>query len=323
VVLGTVPRMTLDLTSVQRRTLHDLVDVDGGALFDLQLESRLRERIEREVGPFAPPTPLRLSKERLNDLGRCQGLFSALVAGEGEPFRYGARSARGTLVHKAIELEVGSRTRFDPHELATGAAARLEDDRQFGAYWAQLDDLDRDGLLMEAVRTLESFRASFPPLHEVRRLLAPVSEHWLEASFASGSVTILGKVDLVLNRPDPVRATRVLIDLKSGRAWPDHPEDMRLYALLYTLRYGVPPFRVATLFLDSGQPQSETVTEETLEHAADRVIGAIRTMAVISEGPALQLRAGPHCRRCPRRPLCPTAAQAERGGGALDPTVMN
>ena len=61
-------------------------------------------------------------------------------------------------------------------------------------------------------------------------------------------------MDLLLNPPDPLVATRVLVDLKSGRAWPDHPEDMRLYALLYTLRYGVPPYRVATLFLGSTQP---------------------------------------------------------------------
>jgi len=35
------------------------------------------------------------------------------------------------------------------------------------------------------------------------------------------------------------------IDLKTGGAYPEYPEDMRFYALLLTLRFGVPPYRAA------------------------------------------------------------------------------
>ena len=119
-------------------------------------------------------------------------------------------------------------------------------------------------------------------------------------------------MDLVLNRPDPIRSTRVLIDLKTGRAWPDHPEDMRLYALLYTLRYGVAPFRVATLFLSSGVPQVELVTEEVLERAADRVAAAVRVAATLAAGGSPELRPGPHCGRCPRQEGCPALASHMR-----------
>jgi PD-(D/E)XK nuclease superfamily protein len=302
--------MELQLTSVQRRTLVDLVDVGEGRAFEPGLDQRLRLRIESaiEEGGLQPRSPVRLWKERLNDLARCQGLFGALMAGEGEPFRYGLRSAEGTLVHKAIELEAGSSRALDPHELAGRAAICLEDDRQFAPYWDGLDGLDRDRLLMAAVQTLESFRTSFPPLGSLRRELVPVCEHWLEASVLGGRITVVGKVDLMLNRPDPVRSTRVLIDLKTGRAWPDHPEDMRLYALLYTLRYGVPPFRVATLFLSSGVPQAELVSEEVLEHAADRLAAAVRTSIALAAGAAPELRPGPHCGRCPRRSSCPAVA---------------
>ncbi len=128
-------------------------------------------------------------------------------------------------------------------------------------------------------------------------------------------MTVVGKVDLMLNRPDPARGTRILIDLKTGRAWPDHPEDMRLYALLYTLRYGVPPYRVATLFLGSGSAQAELVTEQTLDRAADRVVTAVRTAAEMSNGGRPELRPGPHCARCPRRPSCPALRQAGGEGG--------
>src|SRR5204863_9555517 len=204
---------------------------------------------------------------------------------------------------------IGSRGPADPHELADRAAGALAGDRQFGPYWAGLDDLERDGLLMRTVQTLESFRASFPPFHLLRRAILPVCEHWLEATFAGGAVTVVGKVDLMLNRPDPARGTRVLIDLKTGRAWPDHAEDMRLYALLYTLRYGVPPYRVATLFLGSGSAQAELVTEQTLDRAADRVIGAVQAAARVSNGASPELRPGAHCARCPRRPSCPALRQ--------------
>ena len=290
--------------------MRDLVDVGEGGVFDPGLEQRLRRRIESaiHVDGFRLAAPVRLWKERLNDLSRCQGLFAAHLAREGEPFRYGRRSAEGTLVHKAIELEAGSSRAFDPHELAGRAATSLEEDRQFAPFWNGLDELARDGLLMSAVQTLESFRASFPPLGALRRDLVPVCEHWLEASVLDGAVTVVGKVDLVLNRPDPVRSTRVLIDLKTGRAWPDHPEDMRLYALLYTLRYGVPPFRVATLFLSSGVPQCELVNEKVLERAADRVAAAVRTATGLASGAQPDLRPGPHCSRCPRRATCPALA---------------
>jgi hypothetical protein len=51
---------------------------------------------------------------------------------------------------------------------------------------------------------------------------------------------------------------------------------MRFYALLLALRFGVPPYRVATLYLDSGEWQAEDVDARVLERAADRVVEAER-----------------------------------------------
>jgi hypothetical protein len=304
--------MDLELTSVQRRTLHELVDVGSGSSFPEGIEHRLRERIEEGILPFLGGSPIRLSKQRVNDLARCEGLFQSWLLGDGEPFRYGLRAAHGTLVHKAIELEIGSTASLDPRRLAERSARKLESDRPFTSFWSELDGLDRDQPLMSTVRVLESFRASFPPLARLRRVLAPVCEHWLEAGFAGGAVTVIGKVDLVLNQPDPVRATRVLVDLKTGRAWPDHPEDMRLYALLYTLRYGVPPYRVATLFLSSGVPQAELVGERLLEHAANRVVSAVRAAFELrARGRDPGLDPGPHCARCPRKTSCSAVPRLE------------
>jgi hypothetical protein len=85
---------------------------------------------------------------------------------------------------------------------------------------------------------------------------------------------------------------------------------MRLYALLLTLRTGVPPFRVASVFLDSGEWQAEDVSEEALFHAAGRVIQAALSWAQLAEGRPASLRPGPHCRWCPKAPSCPALVLA-------------
>jgi hypothetical protein len=295
----------VELTTVQRRTLEGLLDAGEGRSFDPAFVERLRERIASAAGQAAERGMyLRLSKERLNDHGRCDGLFRAGLAGERPPFEHSLQSAAGTLLHKCIELEIGSREERPGHVLGVAAAERLDQDRGFGRYWRGLQALDQDELVLEAVRRLELFRATFPPLRDLRRL-APIAELSVEASFAGGAVVASGRIDVVFGVPRPDRATRVLIDLKTGRAWPEHPEDMRLYALLYALRFGVPPFRVATLFLGSGDWQPEDVTESTLEHAAYRLEATIWS-AVRPVGDVV-LSPGPYCSWCPRVATCPAA----------------
>jgi hypothetical protein len=105
----------------------------------------------------------------------------------------------------------------------------------------------------------------------------------------------------------PHRAQRLLIDLKTGGAYPEHAEDNRAYALVHTLRFGVPPYRVASLFLEGGTWQVEDVHEEVLFHAADRVIAAARSAASLRAGRAEQLTPGRWCAWCPRSQRCPVA----------------
>src|SRR5213078_3093096 len=166
------------------------------------------------------------------------------------------RSAAGTLLHRALELEAGATAPVDPSSLLELAVQRLGRDRAFGAFWRQRTD---------AARAVDLFRASFPSLPAFRRRLAPTPELWLETPLAGGRVLLCGRVDLIVGQGGPRRCAggpsgRVLIDLKTGSAWPEHAEDMRFYALLFTLRVGVPPARVATMFLRSGECQVEAVS---------------------------------------------------------------
>ncbi|HEX6330757.1 MAG TPA: PD-(D/E)XK nuclease family protein [Actinomycetota bacterium] len=300
----------VELTAPQRRTLEGLIGTGERPLVPGDLVPKIRDRIEDAARGFELAEPLWLGKSNLNDLGRCPGLFDAVRSGERAPFSFTPRFAAGRLAHKSIELEVAGRADRDAHGLVAEAADRLIEDDGFRAYWDALDPLRRDETLMEAAKTLELFRATLPPLRPLRRHLAPSTEWHVRAELLGGALVLSGQLDLVLGAASPAepnRATRLAIDLKTGRAWPEHAEDMRFYALVLALRFGVPPYRVATLYLDSGQWQAEDVDTRVLGRAADRVIDAVRAAAAAQAGHPLALRPGPFCTWCPRVATCPSA----------------
>lgn len=299
------------LTDPQRRTLDRLIGIGERPVFATDLRQRLVDRIEGAARELELADGLWLGKEALNQLGRCEGRFAARLYGEDPPFEHSLNTAAGVLVHKAIEVDVGAREELDPHAIATTAAERLaEREERFAEFWHTRSAPEQDEILMDVVRKVTLFQASFPPLRELRREMAPVTELPVRAELAGGALTLSGKVDLVLGVPDrlePCRATRLAVDLKAGGAWPEYAEDMRFYALLLTLRFGVPPYRVASLFLDSGEWQAEEVSEDTLHHAADRVVAAARAARSILGGREPALTPGSWCAWCPRAFVCPSA----------------
>jgi hypothetical protein len=302
---------TLELTPAQRRTFERLIGTGERPVFPSEVVPRLRDRIEDAARGLELREPIRLGKSNLTDLARCPGLFDAVRSGERPPFAFSPRFAAGRLAHKAVELEVAGRQDRDVHGLAEEAASRLREDEAFAGFWDGLDPLRRDETLMDAAKTLELFRSTLPPLRRMRRELAPSTEWHVRAELLGGAVALSGTLDLVLGAAsvgDPSRATRLAIDLKTGRAWPEHAEDMRFYALLLALRFGVPPYRVATLYLDSGEWQAEDVDARVLDRAADRVIEAIRAAAATASGRQPTLRPGPYCTWCPRAATCPRSA---------------
>ncbi len=301
----------MELTDPQRRTLEQLIGTGERPVFSTDLVQRLRDRIEDATRELEGTDPLWLGKERLSDLERCEGTFASKVAGEGPPFTHSAASAAGVLLHRAIEVEVGSREAVDPHALAIAAAERLCDkEERFAEYWRELSALEQDDLLMQAVRGLTLFQGSFPPLRDLRRELTPATEAGMRAELLGGVLVISGKIDLLLGAPDrlqPMRGTRLAIDLKTGGAYPNYVEDNRFYALLLALRFGVPPYRVASFFLEGGTWQAEDVDEDVLFHAADRVVAAARAARALQGGRDPTLTPGPWCGWCPRLAVCPAA----------------
>jgi hypothetical protein len=299
------------LTDPQRRTLDRLIGTGERPVFATDLRQRLIDRIEGAARELELQEPLWLGKEALNQLARCESRFAARLEGEDPPFEHSVNTATGVLVHKAIEVDVGARDGLDPHAIAVTASERLaEREERFAEYWRERTGPEQDELLMDVARKVTLFQGSFPPLRELRREMAPVTELPVKAQLLGGDLTLSGKIDLVLGVPDrlePGRGTRLAVDLKTGSAWPEYAEDMRFYALLMTLRFGVPPYRVASLFLDSGEWQAEEVAEETLFHAADRVVAAARAAGALLGGREPLLTPGSWCAWCPRAFVCPSA----------------
>jgi hypothetical protein len=149
----------------------------------------------------------------------------------------------------------------------------------------------------------------------------PGAESRLRADLNDDKIVLSGKVDLTVGRAEGVRAGKVLIDLKTGGFAPSHRDDLRFYALIETLRLGVPPRLLASYYLDGGRLQEELVSEDTLAVAFERVVaGADAAVALRHEAREPVLRPGPPCRWCAKRTECEVGQRyleerAEEDGG--------
>ena len=254
--------------------------------------------------------PLLVTKTRLSRLV-CDGLQR-----DPSPYVHAWANVRGTLVHAAIEADVdGARIR-PTGDVVAEAWQRLATDRpgdpsSIGAWLNARDAEERDRMVTEAVGLLTGFREVWPDLGGAS--LTVRTEHRMVVTLGGRSVRLQGVPDLVIDsRVRDGRARALLIDLKTGmpRGQRDRDE-LRFYALLATLRAGVPPFRWATLYVTEGRVEHEDLSEAVLTTAADRVADAIRQavrlLDVAPLAPEERLAGGAWCVGCRRASECPVA----------------
>ena len=108
-----------------------------------------------------------------------------------------------------------------------------------------------------------------------------------------------GKVDLTLGSAGGNTAGKVIVDFKTVKISPSHREDLRFYALLDTIRIGVPPRLVASYYLDQGEFSPEEINLDVLESTIARVSNGITRLAELHlkiRPPSTQ--PGPPCRWC-------------------------
>jgi hypothetical protein len=282
---------------------QDVIDLLGCALedrprFDPALRNELRDSLETQLGDLAldpglERDPLWLTKYKLKEVHGCEAKFMA----DDQGFTPSAATARGTIAHKAIELTVNLPEDTPPLDLVAEAIERLcEADVWLSEWLRGCSEVEKAELRAEVNELVVKFQDCWPPLRPQWR---PVPESRLYADLCHGRVTLAGKVDLALGRAEGDRAGRVLVDLKTGRTAQVHREDLRFYALIETIRVGVPPRTIATHYLDSGTLSVEDVTVEVLDAAVARTVDGTRRIAELRDPDRpLIKRPGPPCGWC-------------------------
>ncbi len=271
--------------------------------FDPALRTELRRRLEEGVGDLAKllDRPLWAGKTPLGRVFSCE---AHEVAEQAQPFDWNLANARGTVAHRAIDLSVHRDEPASPLTLVDTAIDRLSDDpdSSVGTFLAGLDDLDRAELRSDVNNLVSDFLDQWPPL---KRSWRPTTEARLRAELCGGMVVLTGMVDLALGAPVGNEAGRVFVELKSGATRAQHLDDLRLYALLETLRIGVPPRRLAVHGLDGGTLVVVDVSLDVLEAAVLRTIAGLRKLLELRLGlRSAQVTANPACRWCSARRTC-------------------
>ena len=298
--------MTTTLTSAQTEVLERIRPPrDERRAWPRHLRAELKGRIEDELGPVVAELDetLWVSKFGLTSVSGCERSFV-----ESPPFEWSVPTARGTVVHKSIELSIHRRGEPTPFELVEDAMSLLEADdrdRGVGEWLRHTDDTVRTELVGEATTHVSSFFDGFPP---IGRSWRPTCESPRRVELCDDRLVLSGRFDLTLGLPDGDTSGRVVIDLKTGSPRPQHREELRYYALLEALKIGVPPARVASFYLDSGRVDFEDVDDGVLEAALRQFVGGVRRLAALTSGAAPVERAGPACRWCSVRADCRTGS---------------
>lgn len=278
--------------------------------FDPELAVRLRAELESGLAPAVREMTEKrwfLSKHRLESVLGCEVRF---LAEEEAPFSWTAPMVRGSVAHKAVELSITRPNASAPLDLVDQAMSSLAaTDSSIGEWLSSAPAEEVDEVRALANTSLSSFIECWPPLD---RRWRPATEVPISAELFEGRVVLRGRIDLSLGAAAGDVAGKVIVDFKTGSPQTAHWADLRFYALIDTLRIGIPPRLIANHYLSSAKLAIEPVTEETLHAAVRRVIDAANRLHQLDAEPeGAVFRAGPTCRWCPLHDGCDAAAAYE------------
>ena len=303
------PNGHLSLNEAQDRVVRELgATSEQRPVFPDGLAAGLRERLTTALAPAAASIEngesVYVSKFLLSQVLGCETRHLHELQ---QDFAWSVPVARGTVAHKAIELSVHWRTIPIANELVDQAIASLTNDGSpIADYLLHLPEAEHAQLRSDAANATQAFLDGFPPLRNKPqwRPAVEVRGRW---ECHDGKIILSGKVDLSLGGPSGDRSGRVFIDLKTGRRSRNHVDDLRYYALVETIRFGTPPRALASYYLDESRLSVETVTQDLLWSAADRVVAGIERhqTLLLGEDDAV-FRPSIACRWCPILSDCDT-----------------
>ena len=298
------------LNPAQERVLSELMGRgQPRPSFPTDLAPALRADLRRALAEVderleLAATELHVSKAGLARVHQCERHWS------NPDFEWSAATARGWIAHKAIELGVFATADRSPMELVDMALDRqIDDGGDLGRWLLEAPADEVAELRAEATNQVTAFEECFPPLKPAWR---PRTE--APAKHRIGQVILRAKVDLALGRSEGERAGMLIVDFKTGRPYPAHMDDLRFYALVETLRIGVPPFRVASYYLDTASWHAEDIDADLLALTVRRVGDGAVKMAELTLGEReAAFSPGPMCRWCAVRDVCEGPALLEAG----------
>jgi len=268
-----------------------------------RLQAELEARLEGVAIRFSADLPLTVTKFDLTAVLKCEGLWGAERAA---PFEWTAQKLRGRVVHRAIQATL-TRSGHDtaPLDLVEQALALARtDDANVAEYLDACSEVEVSELLMSSADAVVTFLADWPPL---RPSMVPRIESPANVKLLGGRIELRGKYDLSLGMPGRSPAEVLIVDLKTGRHRAEHAGEVCYYALLETLKHGVPPYRVASYYLDESSFHEFDVTEDLLLSATRRTVDGVVRLAdlwLASREPTLT--PGRQCWYCPALPSCET-----------------
>ncbi len=301
------PEAAPAFTPVQLRTFDELLSVgtdrpvvrDG---FVAELEAHIKTATAAAVAAWTEPT-FWLGKALLFSTLDCEGKVAAEREVVDTNQQLHPSAAVGIAAHHAIQVAQTHRGAAPATFVRWSIQALCSSDERFAAYWEALQPGEQSDMLMQTVTKLNAFLTSWPPLRDewAWRFEEPIQAR-------VGKLKLAARIDLVLGNPKPDgRQSMFLCDLKTGALNDRHQAEADFYALVSTLRHGIPPFRSCSYSLAEGTwTDDPDITETRLWAAADQVIAATNQLvAVLGGSREPELTGGDHCRFCPLADTCP------------------
>jgi hypothetical protein len=233
----------------------------------------------------------------------------------GGDFSWTVPNAIGSVAHRASELLLVGRLNALPFDAVTAAMDLMrEENTEFAAFLDDGPPARTAAVRAGATTHVSSLVDGFPVLP--KRML-PRTEQWYQATLGGRTIQLNARPDSALGRPAGPDARSLLIDLKTGTPHQSHADDLRFYALVFMLRWGAPPWRVASYYAPDGHWSAEDVDADVLEAAALRTSDAVLRMAeIVSSKRPAGLSAGTGCQWCALSETC--AAHAEWASSKLE-----
>lgn len=237
---------------------------------------------------------------------RCEG---EMVAASRQP-RTGTSPAAvvGTVAHRGVQLSYTHPNRAVSSYVDSALTGARVADQTLDAWWSQQSVASQSDMLMQVTSKITNFIDDFPPLDPS---WGPRFEEPMSAKI--GRLTIAGRADLVIGRPrGDMRQTMMLIDLKTGALKDEHTNEAYYYALVATLRHGVPPWRSLVYSLASGEYTEPDITETVLLDACSSLVQGVNAFVdTMTESRTAKLNPGNHCRWCPSSGFCAASTYKE------------